>query len=186
MSWFVDNATTLYILLGIIAAGCVVAWRLNQRVKFLGYAAIAVVLIGGVWLLAHFGTSDNKQLETNVRAMADAVQAGDVDELFKHVSKDFRWKGIDRDLMYAGVKRQITAQKITHVGISSFRVENSSRADQYAKTSFLVSANAVGDQIMFRVEGDFRLESEQWKLTTLRFYRAIGGQDQEIDLPGLR
>ena len=185
MSWLVDNSINLYILLGIIAAGFVVAWKFNRRVKFLGYAAGVIILMCLVWLLTLFVVSDSKQLEMNAHAMADAVVAGSVDDLFKHISKDFRWKGIDREMMYEGVKRSIAAHKVTRVNITSFRVEELSRAKSFARTSFLVSANAEGD-ILFRTEADFGLEGEQWKLKTLRFYRAIGGQDQEIELPGLR
>jgi hypothetical protein len=185
MSWLVDNANALYILGLIIAVGIVVAWRFNQRAKFLAFALIPLLVMGAIFLLTHFVVSDSKQLEMNVNAMADAVVDGKVDNIFTHVSKDFRWKGIDRDLMNAGVQKSIENHKVKRARISSFRVEKISRADKFAKTSFLVTADA-DSEIMFRTEADFVLEGEKWKLQTMRFYRPIGGQDQEIDLPGLR
>ena len=78
MSWLVDNANSLYILLGAIAAGFVVGWKLNARVKFLGYAAGILVLMGVIWALTLFVVSDSKQLEKNVHAMADAVVSATV------------------------------------------------------------------------------------------------------------
>ena len=33
MDWLVDSANAFYILFVVIAAGLVVAWRFNQRVK---------------------------------------------------------------------------------------------------------------------------------------------------------
>jgi hypothetical protein len=185
MSWLVDNAKTLYVLLGLLAVAMVMVWRSNRQNRYLAYAAGALALMGIVYVLTLFYISDNKQLEMNVNAMADAVVAGKVDDLFKHVSKDFKWKGIGRDELYKSTQVAVKDHQVTQVNISSFRVEEVSRSKAFAKTSFLVTATA-GNQIMFRTEADFVLEGEQWKLKTMRFFRPIGGQDQEIDLPGLR
>ena len=183
MSWVVDYANALYVLLGIVAVGLLFIWRNSRQTKYLGYTGGVLILIGLVWLATQFIDSDSKQLESNVHAMADAVVAGKVDDLFKHISKDFIWKGIDRDKMYAGVKLAIGQHKITHVRISTFRVEEVSRSQKFAKTSFLVKA-AANEEILLRTEADFGLEGEEWKLKTLRFFGPAGGQ--EIDLPGLR
>jgi hypothetical protein len=180
MSWFVDNANVLYVLFGIVAVGLLLIWRNNRQAKYLGFTAGVLVLIGLVWLATQFYVSDSKQIENNVNAMAEAVVAGKVDDLFKHISKDFVWKGKNRDLMYEGVKGAIAQHKITHVRISSFRAEDVSRAEKVAKTSFLVNATA-NKEILLRTEADFILEGEQWKLKTMRFYLPTGGQ--EIDLP---
>ena len=137
-----------------------------------------------IFLLSHFVVTDSKQLELNVNAMRDAVVAGNVDELFTHVSKDFRYKGIDRDLMYAAVKRAMGDHRVNGVRISSFHVDEVSRANKFARTSFLLTADA-DKEIMLRTEADFVLEGEQWKLQTMRFYRPIGGMNEEIELPGL-
>jgi hypothetical protein len=184
MSWLVDNANTFYVLLGIIAVGLLLIWRNNRQGKYLCYTAGVLVVIGLIWLLTRFYVSDSKQLEANVNAMAAAVVAGKADDLFKHVSKDFRYKGRDRDLMYAVVKKAMENHKINDVRISSFRVDELSRGKKFAKTSFRVSTTADRD-ILFITQADFALESDQWKLITLRFYNPVT-QDQELDLPGLR
>ena len=184
MSWFVDNAPALYVVLGVIAAAFVAMCYLNKRVKFLAYAAGVLVLIAVVWLLAPFGASDAKQLKDNVHAMADAVERGNVDELFKHVSKDFSYKGWDRDLLYAAAQREMRAGRVKSLRITSFDVISLSRADQSATTSFLVRVS--GDtEGFFRTQADFVLEGEHWKLKTMRFYNPAVDQDKEISLPGL-
>src|SRR4051794_31625138 len=100
MSWLIDNANTIYLLLGIVAAGLVIAWKMNQRVRFLGYAAGVLVLIALVWLLTQFtAPTDRKQLEDNVNAMSQAIIDGKTDELFKHISRDFRYKDMTRDIL---------------------------------------------------------------------------------------
>ncbi len=185
MSWFVDNANALYVLLGIVAAGLLAMCWLNKRVKFLGYAAGVVVLIGLVWLMTQFGNSDAKQLETNVNAMADAVVAGKVDELFKHVSKDFNYKGMSREILNVAAQREMRAGRVKGLRISSFRVEEVSRANKSATTSFLVRVTGDGEGF-FRTQADFVLEGDQWKLKSMRFYNPAVEQDKEIDLPGIR
>jgi hypothetical protein len=182
MSWIVDKAFTLYVLLGIIAAGLLFLWYGNRQRKYLGYTAGVLVAIGLVWLVTLFFTSDSKQLEQNVRAMRDAVLARNVDELFKHVSKDFRYKAMDRDTMYAAVKALIGQLNVTDIGITTFHIEDVSRKKRLARTSFVVTPHP--NREMFRTEADFVLEGDQWKLKTLRFYGPAGGQ--EVDVPGLR
>src|SRR5438067_1594600 len=104
MSWFVDNAITLYILLALIAAALLMIWRSNRQNKYLGYAAGAVVLILLIFLLSFFYVSDAKQLRINVDAMAKGVVDGKVDDLFKHISDDFVYdpknQKLTRDQLY--------------------------------------------------------------------------------------
>jgi hypothetical protein len=185
MSWLTDNATTLYILLGLIAVALFMIWRSNRQNKYLGYAAGALLLIGLIWVLSRFHITDSKQLEMNIHAMANAVVDGKMDDLFKHVSNDFVWKGQTRDMLYKAIRRAVEEHQVKNVRITSFEIKEVSRAKKFAKTSFLVTATA-NREIMFRTEAHFVLEGDQWGLKTMRFFPAIGGQDQEIDLPGLQ
>lgn len=185
MSWLVDNAIPLYILLVIIAAGLVVAWRFNQRVKFLALAVIPLVLIGVIFLLTLFVVSDSKQLEMNVNAMADAVVAGKVDDLFAHISKDFNYKGMTREVLYEAARQSIQKNQVREVSIRQFSADISSDR-KAAKTRFRVLARVAGaDPRPFITEADFVLEGDQWKLKTMRFFNPMVNQDQEIGIPGL-
>jgi hypothetical protein len=184
MSWFVDNAKPLYVLLGVIAAGLVAMCYLNKRVKFLGYAIGVIVFMGLLWLITQYGTSDAQQLESNVHAMADAVERGNVDELFKHVSKDFSYHGKDREFLSAAAQMAMRQDRVRSLRITSFRIEELSRADKSATTSFLVRVSGDGEGF-FRTKADFVLEGDKWKLKTMRFYNPAVDQDKEISLPGL-
>jgi hypothetical protein len=181
MDWLVENARVLYILLGIVGVGLVLVWWNNRRAKYLGFVVGIVALIGLLWLLTQFHISDRKQIELNVLAMRDAILKKNADDLFKHVSKDFNYKGTDRETLYAAVKVLIGKLDVSDIGISSFRVEDVSREKKLARTSFLVTPHP--DKQMFRAEADFVLEGDQWKLKTMRFYGPTGGQ--EMDIPGL-
>src|SRR5689334_260435 len=100
MFWLVDNAGSLYVALGIAAAGCVVAWRFTARVKYLGYALGILFLLGVLWSLTLLVVTDRGQLRNNVLAMRDAVVAGKPDDLFKHISADFDYRGVKRDTLF--------------------------------------------------------------------------------------
>ena len=183
MSWFVDNAITLSILFGLVAAALLMIWRSNRQNKYLGFAAGAIALIGLIWLLTLFVPTDRKQLEANVREMAHAVEAGKIDDLFKHVSKDFRHGQTTRAELYAFTQDAIKQHAISDIRISHFRVGELSREKRLAKTSFLVAASA-DREARLRAEADFVLEDGKWKLQTMRLYNPFVNQDQEIDWPG--
>jgi hypothetical protein len=187
MSWLVDNANTFYVLLGVVAAGFVVTWRFNQRVKFLGYAAGTLCVIGLLWLITVFVWTDCKQLKSNVDAMADAVVQGKVDDLFKHISKDFVYKGMTREMLYEAARRSIKGNKISNIRITQFNVEEISRDKKFAKVKFNVTAwDAQGETpYPFTTKAEFVLEGEEWELKTMKFFKTFVDTDQEIAVPGL-
>jgi hypothetical protein len=182
MSWIVDNAIPLYILFGFIAAGLLLIWYNNRQPKYLCYAAGALAGVGLVWLLSMFFISDRQQLALNIRAMRDAVLERDAHKLFKHVSKDFQYKIMDRDAMYVAVKAHIAQLKVEDIGITGVQFDEVSREKRFAKISFQTTPHP--DRRQFRTEADFVLEGEQWKLKTIRIYGPAGGD--EIEVPGLR
>lgn len=184
MAWLADNATPICILLAIIAAAFVVTWRFNQRVKFLGYAAGVLALLVAFWLATRFIDSDSKQLEKNVRAMAQAVMDGKMDDLFKHISKDFTYNEMTREMLYEASRRSIEGHRVADIHITKFRAEPL-RGNNTARASFNISGTAADASFFYRVETDFVLEGEAWKLKTMRFYNPVVNQDKEIRLPGI-
>jgi hypothetical protein len=187
MSWLVDNANALYVLLAIGAAGFVTFGWLNRRVRYLAYGLGPIALIGLVWLLTRVFISDSKQLELNVDAIARAVVAGRTDDLLTHVSNDFRYKRLTRADLKTLARSATEDYEVNAVRIRKFNVDDLSREKKLAKTSFRVSAWSAGNDqpYMFNVEADFVLEGDQWKLQTMRFYNPFVNQDQELDLPDL-
>src|ERR1700686_2420325 len=185
MSWLVDNATTLYILFGLIAVALVMIWRSNRQNKYLGYAAGAVGMLVVVWLLTLVVPSDSKQLEINVNAMAQAVMDGKVDDLFKHISNDFKYHTLTRDDLYKATQTAIKTHKVDGIGVSRFKVEELSRDKKFARASFVIAGAADAANFIYRGETDFVLEGEAWKVKTMRFYNPVVNQDQEIRLPGI-
>ena len=189
MNWLVENAVTLSIVLGLLAAGLVGYARLNQQVKYLVYAFIVLALLAVFWMLITLIPSDRRQLEDNVHAMKDAVVNGRPDDLMKHISKDFRYKSLTRDQLAERAQQLVRENQIRDVRITKFAVDELSRANKSAKARFRVTvwAKETGEPVgMFVVQADFVLEGEDWKLKTVRFYNPMVNQDQEVDLSFLR
>jgi O-antigen ligase len=185
MSWLVDNATNICLLLVVVAAGFVVAWRFNQRVKCLVIAAGLLAFAALFWIATRYITTDAKQLEDNVHAMARAVEAGKVDDLFKHISKDFDYHKMTRDELYKLARKAIESHKVNGISVRQFKVLEVSRSAKKARASFTVSGMAADVQFIYRVETDFVLEGDEWKLKTMRFYNPAVNQTEEIRLPGI-
>src|SRR5262245_1641826 len=124
MDWIVDNATKFYIFLGLIALALVLIWRNNRQNKYLGYAVGVLVAMGLIWLLRQFYASDSMQLNQIVEAMAQGVIDCKPDDVFKHVSKDFAYKGLTRDMLYKATQKSIESHEVTRIKITSFKVED--------------------------------------------------------------
>lgn len=188
MNWLVQNAGVLYTLLAIVAAGFVVAWRFNQRAAYLGYAAATLGVLAALWLAIRFIPSDRRQIENNVHAMTDAIVAGKVDDLFKHVASDFNYKGLSRTGLYEVARQSMQANRVREIRITAFSIEEVSHTTKSAKARFRVSvwADDYEQPFVFVTQADFKLDGSAWKLKTMRFYNPFVDQDKEIDLPGIR
>jgi hypothetical protein len=173
MNSLVDASGTIYVLLGIAAAALVAGWWVSNQLKYLFIALGVLALLLLLWLLVRFAPSDQRKLEDSVHAMADAVVKKNEAELFKHVSKDFRYKDLTRESLLEKAKAAMAHARVSDVSIPKFKVEELSREKKLAKTWFrvVVRAQDMSAPFMFDAQGDFVLEEEVWKLKTIRFYR---------------
>jgi hypothetical protein len=181
MSWFIDNANIVYILLGIVALGFITAFWLNKRVKFLAYAGIFVLLIGAMWLLATFVPTDRKEIHQNVETMADAVVRGDDKELFKHISREFRHNELNREQLTALFKGIVAQYKVGGVNIRQFDCDEVSREKALAKAHFNAYVfDAQGSPLRIVLcLATFAREDDHWKLRAIEF-REPAHPDQPV------
>jgi hypothetical protein len=175
MSWLVDNANTVYVLLGIVALGFVTAWWMNKRVVFLAWAGGFVVLMVLFWLLTRVVVTDRQQIEHTVVAMANAVVEKKPQEVLKHVSRDFQYKQMKREELAALINTSVDRWKINEVKIWDFDVIELSRPQRSAKVRFKASvfASELDRPVVVLCVGDFALEDDEWKMRTIDFRDAI-------------
>jgi hypothetical protein len=170
MSWFIDNANLIYILLGLVALGFIGAWWVNKRVKFLAYAGVVALLIGLVWLLTRTVPSDRMQIQSTVQTMADAVVQGDQATLFKHTARDFRYKQLDREQLRAMLKMIAAQHQITEVKIWEFDFEEVDRGKGTAMARFKATVfDREGILAIVLCIATFAREEDQWRLRSIDF-----------------
>ena len=183
MPWLIDNANIWYVLLGIALLGFGTAWWLHRRPKYLLAAAAALGLIALLWLLTRLVVTDRKQLELNVRAMADAVVEGKADVLLKFLANDFTYEGRKRELIAEGIAKAAKKYQVYDITISGFQIEDLS--DRAATVFFRAMAHSRVDERPYFAasRGSFIKENGQWKLREVRFFNPVVNQTQPIQLP---
>src|SRR2546421_4342807 len=124
MSWIVDNANLVYIVLGIILLGLGVSWWLHRRVKTLVIAGGVIALIGLFWLLTWLIPTDRKQIEANLWEMALAAREGKADGVAKHLAKSFRYGGMNRDEVARAAAASAKNFKVESVNLWEFDVKS--------------------------------------------------------------
>lgn len=179
VAWLVDNISTLQVLLGLVALGFGAAFYLTKRVKFLGFAALMVLVIVILGFLPRVYITDRKQLELNVREMADAVATGKADLLRSHLTEDFDFNGRKRA---EAVKHAIDLAKangVTDINIWGWEVEKIDRAEGTAQVWFGVSAEG---KPYCRCRAYFRLIEDHWKMHKIEVFNLVAGQDVPMQL----
>lgn len=181
--WLVDNATVVYLVLGLAALVLAAIFWSNRRVKFLGAAGVLLGLLALFFLVTRLVVTDRKQLYLNVQAMARGVEEGDPEKVFRHFSREFRHENMDGATSRDRIAAAIRTRRVSAIGISSFEAEQLSRADRKARVTFLVSFDADGQRHLFRVRLEFALEGEDWRLTRVQLFNPVVNNDRPIAIP---
>jgi hypothetical protein len=181
MSWIIDNAGFVYLLLGLVATGNLVAFWLTKRVKYLLIAGGVVALIALFWLLTRLVPTDRKLIESGIYDMADAFVAQRTDDLFKHVSKDFTFAGENRAQFEKKVRSTIQHYKVNDVRISQVDVKEVAKDSAKAEFRATAFSSLYDGPFPMRCKADFVREGTQWKLRAIEFFAF--NSDQPLHIP---
>jgi hypothetical protein len=192
-SWLADNFDLLVMLLGIIALAFTYAWWRTRRRAFAVAAGTAGGFIGLVFLLVYLlplvlGESDSHQIERKVRAMAAAVKAGNLDEAFRHISSQFRFRGLDRPAFRQKAAEATHRHDVEDIVVWEFEHGEISRRKKEAKVRFMVKVkgNWRGSEAAgYRCDADFVLDPDgQWRLKGFQIFNPFVESDQPLRIPG--
>src|SRR5690348_9254350 len=100
MSAILDQADVLYFLLGGAALGFLALGWMKGRPRYWLVSAGCIALIGLLFLLSNLFVTDRQQIIRNLDAMKNATIAQKPDELFKYISRDFRFGTQTREETY--------------------------------------------------------------------------------------
>jgi hypothetical protein len=183
-SWLVDNATTVYFLLGVVALGLVAGWWMNRRGKYLIALVVPLGLAALVWLLSLLIVTDNVRLERACQEMAQGIRSRNLDQIFKHISKKFN-RANHQALDAAGLRdlaqRHLAQREGANVHFSRFSFVDVSRAKGSAQVQFWVHGAGDLEGLPVRCEADFVLEEDAWRMKGFLLF--IGNTTNQYPFP---
>jgi hypothetical protein len=181
LAWLADQANVFYFVLGTAILALLAAGWLTRRPKYWGYAAGAVGLCFLVWLLTKLIVTDRQQILLNLDAMARATERQKADDLFEHISKDFRFGTMNRDDLFNRVKAAMQIHKVSDIQLRSQQVVVKGDAGEVL-FNFRAEA-AAGGVFAASAKAIFAREAGQWKLVELQVFR-LGTTDRQ-HIPGV-
>lgn len=188
MAWLIDNAKTIYLLLGVAALLSLAYFWTTKRLKDLIWLAIVAGIAGILWLLCLMVPTDRQTLEAIVRNMALGVVEGKEEKVFVAVSKDFSFQGMTRDQIRKAFPRAVKEFHITDIRVWDLSIPDVDRIGKQANVEFKVTVTGMAEQLMIaRVVTKFVLEpgtpTETWRLKELHLFQPIANADQPIHVP---
>jgi hypothetical protein len=181
--WLVDNAVTLYVLLGIIALCLAALWWQNRK----RYYLIALAVVGGciaiVVVLSFVVVTDRQQIRSTILAMRDGVVEAKPEAVFKHLARDFRFDMGDRKAFIDRATQAIRRHRVQDIVVWGFEFEVPPDREKNALVAFRARALADGGEALFLVRAEFVFEDDQWRMRTFRLFNGFVNTDQPIPIP---
>ncbi len=187
-TWFIDDPTLVWAVLGIAALILGVLWWRYQS-KTLLTAVLAVAVLFGLSLLPYFLLdSDARRIRRAVEAMADGAASRDTAQVFAHISDSFRIGTMDKQAFRARVSNPIATGEAGQIHIWDYRARHVSRDQRRATVTF--SAKGSGPDARgvewYNVRAEFVLDPDgQWRLQTFELFlpHVDPMQGQPVSLP---
>jgi hypothetical protein len=184
--WLFEGRPVIYWMLGVLAVLLLLVWwRVRKRPVLLAagvVAALAVVYFG----LSFLVETPRAQIVRKVQEMAGAVKARDADTIFKHIAKDFKFRGQDRATFRGYVEMVLKRGLIDDLVI--YDEEFPAGGDERTRpVTFMAKPKsaALGDQPAYPVTATFVREADgQWRMQGFEVYNPVAGK-QKMDIPNL-
>src|SRR5262245_21111475 len=185
-----DPTRTMYIVFGtmVVILGAM-ALRRQKKSDVITFGVAAVLFLALFLIDRAFETPREKVVRT-LQEMESGSQARKYDDVFKHVSNDFKYKSVDKK---AFRERATMAEGYFPEGV---RIWNLTRdnykpmADGTIEQEFDVQP-VNNPQFRYQCVAVFKQEADgEWRMTTFRLYPIVGGatgegKREEVTPPGL-
>jgi hypothetical protein len=174
--WLVDHVNMIYFLLGLVLLGVGVLFWQNKRGRDL-LAMFLVIGIGVlVWFLCSLVMTDRKQVENNMRALADAALFNRPNEIEPFLAKDFQYNGMTRSEIAVWVTQMAKQQGVNGYNLTDFRIEKDITRDKdqgRAEATFMLRVDGTNGSYLTRCRTIFVLEEGQWRLQSFTEEKAF-------------
>jgi hypothetical protein len=182
--WLMYNLFVVYLLLGVIAIGLLVAFWLTRKRAWLFAAGGVLVLILIVFLLRLFVPTDYARIMDSIQAMRSGVQKHDTEAVMKHIAQDFSFGSFDRKAFRARVDHAFQNRFVDDVNFWEFDEVKIDRPNKTATLAFKAKPHpqSSGEGLEhYLVRATFVLEpDDQWRLKTFRLFNPIVDTDKPL------
>jgi hypothetical protein len=180
-TFLTDPTSIVFIVLGaIVAVLGAIALRARKKGTTIAFAT-ALAILATVVLIDRLNVSPREATVARLNSMSAATKAMNADDLFRHVSANFRYGTMDKK----GLQDRFRSAQ--GFGLTGLEVWDFNRGDfrQFSETlveqGFAVQPNGY-PQFRKYVVGVFQKESDgEWRMTTFRIYNPINrGQEEPM------
>ena len=187
-NWLLEDPTTVYVALGLAGFALAVGWWMQPRRGYLIGLGAVIVLIGLLALVNFLVDTDGKRIQRKVQAMAAAVAARDVEGIFRHVSADFRLRGMDRSQFRQRVEEHIRRGDVQTLTVWEYQARDLSRDQRSATVTFSVKGHGptTSGVEFYNCRAQFVLDGDgEWRLRGFDLFlpQVDPTTGQPIDLP---
>jgi hypothetical protein len=183
LAWLADNASTFYVLLGIIALCLAALWWMNRKGYYLIALAVVVGLIALVIAISFSVVTDMQRIRSTILAMRDGVLEGKPEAVLKHFSRDFTVDAGDPKMFMEQAAQAIRRHRVTDIGLSSFDFEVPPDREKNAVVAFRTRVfGDLGDGF-FLVRAEFVFENGEWRMKRIRLFNPVADTDRPIPIP---
>jgi len=183
LAWLVDNAATLYVLLGILVLCLAALWWMNRKPYYLIALGAVGVLIGLLIVVSLFFVTDRQRIRSTIMEMRDGVLAGKPERVFKHFAKDFRLEFSDPKTFMERAAQSIRRHHVEDIVLWDFDFEVPPDRAATARVAFRARVSGQGGEGLFLVRTDFVFEDGQWRMRTIHLFNGFVNTDQPIPIP---
>jgi hypothetical protein len=130
LSWIVDNATLVYLFLGLAAVALAMRWRATRQGGYAIALGVVAGLIALVVVLCLSITTDRKLLIGAVAEVAQQLEARNFDAAFQHFADEVRLEMsgqsgmVRREQLARFARDNIQRRKVSGISVSEIDIES--------------------------------------------------------------
>ncbi len=122
-SLFLEDPTTLYVILGVAMLGLLLGWHYRRQKILLKLAALPILLAGGLFILDAAVMTDREELHRDIRNLAERVEARQIDGALEYLDPNYRGFRGDREGLANAIRVDSRMDDLEEIRIGNFSVD---------------------------------------------------------------
>ena len=183
----IDNSTIVYVVLILICAGLLFAWRRTRKFGFLAGTGFCFVLVIAFAILTQLIVTDRQKIEKTIRASALAVEKKDIATIDHNLASDFHYRSVSRKIFLEKANEAMQNGNAKDVQVWDVVVDSLDKQKGTARIILMIKPHGNwSDAAHFRVEGSLVREKDgEWRLLTFDIFEPFVNSRQPYVIPGM-